>query len=46
VSMRRPGATSGAVAEATLQNDTQTATVEITDKGLPASNSRPARPPK
>jgi plastocyanin len=38
VSMRRPGATSGAVAEATLQNDTQTATVEITDKGYEPSS--------
>src|SRR6266545_5434527 len=34
VSMRQPGAASGAAAEATLQNDTQTATVEVTDKGF------------
>src|SRR5215475_9240203 len=38
VSMKRPGATSGAAAEATLQNDAQNVTVEITDKGFePAS---------
>src|SRR6266511_1665787 len=34
VSMRQPGAASRAAAEATLQNDTQTATVEVTDKGF------------
>ena len=38
VSMRRPGATLGAAAEATLQNDTQTATVEVTDKGFEPSS--------
>jgi len=38
VSMRQPGATSGAAAEATLQNDAQTATVEVTDKGFEPSS--------
>jgi plastocyanin len=38
VSMRQPDATSGAAAEATLQNDTQTATVEVTDKGFEPSS--------
>jgi plastocyanin domain-containing protein len=38
VSMSQPGATSGAAAEATLQNDTQTATVEVTDKGFEPSS--------
>ncbi len=38
VSMRRPGATSGAAAEAALQNDAQTATVEVSDKGFEPSS--------
>jgi plastocyanin len=38
VSMRQPGATSGAAAEAALQNDAQTATVEVTDKGFEPSS--------
>jgi len=38
VSMKRPGATSGAAAEATLQNDAQNVTVEITDKGFEPSS--------
>jgi plastocyanin len=38
VSMRPPGATLGAAAEATLQNDTQTTTVEVTDKGFEPSS--------
>src|SRR5262245_36151556 len=38
VSMRQPGATSGAAVEATLQNHAQTATVEVTDKGFEPSS--------
>jgi plastocyanin len=38
VSMRQPGATSGATAEAALQNDLQTATIEVTDKGFEPSS--------
>jgi len=38
VSMRQPGATSGAAAEAALQNEAQTATVEVTDKGFEPSS--------
>jgi len=37
-----------AAAETALQNEAQTATVEVTDKGSsrPISNSKPACPPK
>ena len=38
VSIRQPGATLGAVAEATLQNDAQTATVEVTGNGFEPSS--------
>jgi plastocyanin len=38
VSMTQPGATSGAAAEATLQNDAQTSAVEVTDKGFEPSS--------